>query len=140
MNTKYRPLRMISLLAVIVTASASSFAGPGPQYWNRLKPVTTVAEAQAVKPGDPMVLVCGACKTVSITEFKSTWPNGKGPGRWMEIGTKHSCDNCGGEITVVKGKTTDSMQHNCSKCGDGAAFCCAGMAADSMKDGMQDHK
>ena len=138
MNTNYLPLRMISLLAVIVTASSSAFAGPGPQYWNRLKPITTITEAQAVKPGDPMVLVCSACKTVSITEYKSAWQNGKGPARWTDIGSTHACDNCGGEITVVKGKTTDSMQHNCSKCGDGAAFCCAGIAGEGTMKGM-DH-
>jgi hypothetical protein len=55
---------------------------------------------------------------------------GKGHDEWFVLGSKHHCDRCGGEITVVKGKTTDSMQHNCSKCGEGAAFCCVAPAPD----------
>ena len=71
-----------------------------------------------------MVMVCGACKTVSLTEFKSEQTNGRPPMRWVEVGSNHECDHCGGSITTVRGKTTDTMQHNCSKCGEGAAFCC----------------
>ena len=72
-----------------------------------------------------MMLVCGACKTVSITEYKADLPNGRGPRHWVEIGSKHECEHCGGTITVVQGKTKNEMQHNWSKCGEGAAFCCA---------------
>jgi len=134
-----KTIRLATLLAIAALAASSAFAGPGIQYWNA-RSIQTQKDAQAVKPGDTMALVCGTCKTVKLTEFKSDWPNQKGTPRWTEVGTKHTCDNCGGEITVVKGKTTDTMQHNCDKCGDGAAFCCAGSAGDSMKDGMHDHK
>jgi len=118
-----------SLFTLVGTAVSLStvtlVAGPGPQFWNRATPVTTTAEAKAVKPGDTVMMVCGACKTVVLTEFKSAQPNGRPPMSWFEVGSKHECEHCGGAITIVRGKTTDSMQHNCSKCGEGAAFCCA---------------
>jgi len=134
-KTNMKTLRFASLLAIAAVAASSAFAGPGLQYWNARR-VQTHKEAQAVKPGDTMALVCGACKTVKLTQFKSDWPNQKGTPRWTEIGTKHTCENCAGEIIVVKGKTTDTMQHNCSKCGDDAAFCCAG-APEAKADGHE---
>lgn len=132
-----KTLRFASLLAIAALAASSAFAGPGIQYWNARR-VQTQKEAQAVKPGDTMALVCGACKTVKLTGYKGNLPNGKGTPVWTTVGTKHTCDNCNGEITVVKGKTTDTMQHNCSKCGDDAAFCCAGSAP--AKDDGHEHK
>lgn len=41
------------------------------------------------------------------------------------FGYKHTCDKGKGEITVVKDKTTDSMQMDCSKCGEGSVHCSA---------------
>lgn len=118
---------LIKSVAVTLLLSASAVlvhAGPGPQFWNRMKPVTTVKEGEAVKPDDTVVMACGACKTAMIRDSKHAGPPSKGHEEWFTIGSKHQCDHCGGEITVVKGKTKDSMQHNCSMCGEGAAFCC----------------
>lgn len=115
-----------SLLTIALTYSVPlAVAGPGIDYWRNAGQIKTVQEANALKPGTEMMLVCGACKTVRVSEHKSDWPNGKGPRNWVEVGTKHECGHCGGTITVVNGKTKDEMQHNCSKCGEGAAFCCA---------------
>jgi hypothetical protein len=116
---------LLALGAALVLSSASLIAGPGPQYWNRATLVTTTKEADALKPGDTAVMVCGACKTVMVRDSKHVGPAGKGSEQWFTIGTKHQCGHCGGEMSVVRGKTTDSMQHNCSMCGEGAAFCCA---------------
>jgi hypothetical protein len=119
----------------LALSSASLFAGPGLQYWNRATPVATTTEAEALKPGDTAVMVCGACKTVLVSDSKHVGPAGKGSEQWFTIGTKHQCGHCGGEMSVVRGNTTDSMQHNCSMCGEGAAFCCAvkGGAAAAKK-------
>ncbi len=85
-----------------------------------------------------MVMVCPSCKTVAVTEYRPTVGRvNEGKPQYVEVGTKHTCDHCSGEITVVKGKTTDSMQHNCSKCGEGAAFCCAGTPGSDTK---KEHK
>ena len=123
---------LLALSAVaLVLSSASLIAGPGPQFWNRATPVTTTKDADALKPDDTVVMVCGACKTVLVRESKHVGPAGKGSEQWFTIGTKHQCGHCGGEMSVVKGKTTDSMQHNCTMCGEGAAFCCAVKSDDT---------
>ena len=117
--------RLALVVAVLGISTASLIAGPGPQYWNRATPVTSTKEADALKPGDTAVMVCGACKTVLVRDSRHVGPPGKGYEQWFTIGAKHKCDHCGGEMSVVRGKTSDSMQHNCSMCGEGAAFCCA---------------
>jgi hypothetical protein len=120
--------------AALFTGLATlGIAGPGAQYWTKSQPVATTQDAAAVQPGDTLMMVCGACKSVTLTEFKSINPNGRPPHRWVEIGMKHECDHCGGAITTVNGKTTDSMQHNCSMCGEGAAFCCKVTPATATK-------
>ena len=105
-----------------------------PQVWadspssGAARPVETIKsmkQVEELKPGSQMLMVCGACKNVSITEYKSANPNGRPPLRWVEVGSKHECEHCGGSISIVEGKVKDEMQHNCSKCGEGAAFCCA---------------
>lgn len=118
-----RSLFALGATALLLSA-ASLVAGPGPQYWNRTTTVTTAKQAEAIKPGDTTVMVCGACKTVLVRDSKYVGPSGKGRVEWFTIGAKHQCDHCGGEMSVVKGKTTDTMQHNCSMCGEGAAYCC----------------
>lgn len=62
-----------------------------------------------------------------VHDSKHVGPPSKGHDEWFVVGSKHTCSECGGEITVVKGKTTDSMQTNCSKCGEGSVTCCATM-------------
>jgi len=133
MNASYRFVKALgagSLLAVALSFTTFVVAGPGSEFWNPTKPVTTTKEAAAVKPDATVAMVCTACKTVRIHEFRHVGPLGKGHDEWPVIGSKHQCGSCGGEIAVVKGKTTDSMQHNCTKCGQGAAFCCVAPALD----------
>jgi hypothetical protein len=124
------------LALALATIVLSACAGPA-QYGTNAIPITTTKEAATVKPHDTILMVCGACKTVDLVDAVY----GRSPSseidqygyEWLKVGTKHKCDHCGGEITVVKGKTADSMQHNCSKCGEGAAFCCVAPAADAKE-------
>ena len=124
-----RMVRLVGLGSLITLALTYSvpqaFAGQGIDYWRNAGQIKTIKQADALPPRAEMMLVCGGCKTVKVSGKKSDWPNGKGPRNWVEVGSKHDCDHCGGKITVVNGKTKDEMQHNCSKCGNGAAFCCA---------------
>jgi hypothetical protein len=112
------------LLAVTMGLASLVHAGPPPEFWNRTKPIANVKEAAAVKDEATVAMVCGTCKTVLIRDGRYVGPSGKGRMDWFTIGSEHKCDHCGGTIKVVKGKTTDSMAHNCSKCGEHAAFCC----------------
>jgi hypothetical protein len=113
-----------ALLALTLTLLVpAALIGATPNCCNA-EQVKTMAAAKDIKPDSTVMMVCSSCKTVKLSQFGTKQTNGRPPLAWMEIGTKHECGSCGGTITVVDGKTTDEMQHNCSKCGEGAAFCC----------------
>lgn len=112
--------------AVLLGSAASLVAGPGPQYWATPRAAAPAKEVKKVTP-DSNAPGCPACKTETIREFTSGMPNGKGTPRWTDVGTKHTCDHCNGAITVVKGKTTNTMPANCPMGGKDAAVCCAGV-------------
>lgn len=133
MNTKSHIFRVLSAIAALGALASLVYAGPGPQFWQRAKPVTTFTEAKKVGPNDTVTMQCNHCKTVLIRDSKHVGPMGKGHEEWLTIGSKHTCEECKGEITVVKGKTADSMQHNCSKCGEGAVTCCVAPAVEKKK-------
>lgn len=133
MKNKSNPVRLLFTAAALGAIASFVSAGPGPQFWQRAKPVTTFAEAKAVGPHDTVTMQCKGCKTVMIRDSKHVGPAGKGHEEWFTVGSKHSCSECKGEITVVKGKTKDAMQHNCTKCGEGAVTCCVAPAAETKK-------
>lgn len=133
MKTKFTNVRLLLATVAVGALASFAFAGPGPQYWQRAKPVTTFAEAKTVGPNDLVTMQCKGCKTVMIRDSRHVGPSSKGSEEWFTIGSKHSCEECSGEITVVKGKTKDSMQHNCSKCGEGTVTCCAAPAVETKK-------
>jgi hypothetical protein len=136
MNPSKKLLKVIgsgSLLALALGFGGLAFAGPPPEFWNRAKPITSVKDAAAVKDDATVAMVCGACKTVLIRDSRYVGPSGKGRADWFTIGSEHKCDHCGGSIKVVRGKTADTMEHNCTKCGDHAAFCCAVPPATAAK-------
>jgi hypothetical protein len=122
-NISSRVMKSVAVALLLGVSATLVHAGPPEGFWNRAKPVTTTKEAKEVKPEDTVVMACGACKTVLIRESRFVGPPSKGRLDWFTVGSKHECGHCGGEITVVRGKTADAMQHNCSMCGEGAAFC-----------------
>lgn len=127
MKTKSKTIRFLFGTAALAAFGSFAFAGPGPQYWTATKPVTTFSEAKAAGPDDTVTMQCKTCKTVLIRNAKHVGPQGKGSEEWFTVGSKHTCGECKGTITVVQGKTKDSMQHNCSKCGEGAVTCSIAM-------------
>lgn len=133
MKTKPQLFRAFFAIATLGALASFVYAGPGPQYWQTAKPVTTFTEAKAVGPADTVTMQCKGCKTVMVRDSKHVGPLGKGHDEWLTVGSKHSCSECGGEITVVKGKTKDSMQHNCTKCGEGSVTCCVAPAVETKK-------
>jgi hypothetical protein len=133
MKTKANSVRFLFATVVVGALASIIYAGPGPEYWNRSRPVTTFSEAKKVGPDDIVTMQCKTCKTSLIRSSKHVGPPSKGSEEWFTIGSKHACDECKGEITVVRGKTADSMQHNCSKCGEGAVTCCVAQVPAKMK-------
>lgn len=97
-------------------------AHPVPQH---LTHINTQAEAESLKPGDSLAMVCSHCKIVTVRQVGKDQSHV----RMMTIGNKHNCHVCKGSVEVVG--TGDGQEkhkqvkHVCSKCGDDAMFICA---------------
>ncbi|MBC7368570.1 MAG: hypothetical protein H7343_17460 [Undibacterium sp.] len=94
-----------------------AYAGPSSQYWQNTKPIPTFSETAKVSDDDTVTMESKSCKIAMIRNSKHVSSPSKGHEEPCIVGSKHTCGECKGEITLVNGKTKDSMQHNCSKCG-----------------------
>ena len=101
----------------------------------RLTKISTPADAEALKPGDTMAMVCAKCQSVIVHNVTTQ----KGHVKTMTVGEKHLCPGCESTIEVVgtgKGKQ-DQVKHVCAKCGDDSAFCCATKPGTGATKGME---
>jgi hypothetical protein len=123
-------LATISLLAISSMAAEPMKGGP-----HMLELIKTQADADALKPGDTMVMVCSKCKSVMMHNVTIE----KGHIKTMTVGEKHLCPGCNSTIEVVgtgKGKH-DEVKHTCAKCGDDSVFCCGTKPASGATKGME---
>jgi hypothetical protein len=99
----------------------------GGEHLMMLHNIKTPAEAQELKPGDAVEMVCTKCKSVMVENVTTE----KGHIKTMTVGEKHLCPGCNSTMTVIGvGKNArDEVKHACEKCGSDSAFCC------SMKSG-----
>jgi len=121
-----------SVTAMPASAADIGVKGRPPYVWPQVK---TKADADAVKPGDSIAMVCAKCKTVSVTLVtQDTKTKSK-----LIPGEKHLCEGCKSTITVVgsKAHNTEVIKHVCQACGDDSAFCCATSASASATKGME---
>jgi len=141
MNILLRSAKIIgsgSLLTFALAFSASLYAGPGPEYWQRMRQIEAEHKAKATKTVDtpnkqaPALMSCEACKTIILRDSGWIGPPSKGRLEWFTVGAKHTCDHCGGEIKVVRGITTNAMQHNCPMCKD-AVRCSVAVQTPAVK-------
>lgn len=148
MKTKHNILNKISLssgLAVALaiaawlpaSASAAEQVKGGERQLNLLG-IKTQAQAEALKPGDAIAMICTKCKSVTVTYVTqdSKWKTRMIPGE------KHRCPGCNSTIEVVgagKGKH-DELKHVCKACGDDSAFCCATKPGAGATKGMEKEK
>ena len=133
MKTKHKIPSKISLssglaiaLAFAVWSPGSVQAGPELKGYERslqMRGIETRAQAEALKPGDTIAMVCAKCKSVAV-EYVTVE---KGHIKHVMPGMKHLCPGCNSYITVVgNGKdATRKVTHTCGSCGDASAFCCA---------------
>jgi hypothetical protein len=100
-----------------------------------MKEIKTPAEAEALKPGDAVTMVCTKCKSVMLHNVTTE----KGHIQVMTVGQKHLCPGCESTITVVgTGKNKhDAVTHSCAKCGDDSVFCCATKPGEGHTKGME---
>lgn len=135
-------------VALVLTAGAASTAfsaetktarGGASELMN-LKPITTRAEAEALKPGDVIAMACTKCKSIMVHNV--TKERGQGAAKVMTVGEKHLCSGCNTYIeTVGRGKgAKDEIRHVCEKCGEDSVFCCASKPGEGATKGMQKEK
>ena len=98
--------------------------------------ITKESEAEQLKAGDSIAMICTKCKSVAVTRVTS---ERSGHIKTMTPGEKHTCPGCKSTIKVVgvgRG-AKDEVKHVCEKCGDDSAFCCAVKAGSGPTEGMQ---
>lgn len=116
-------LRFLLASAAFGVLAAIGHAAQSQKNWRSTRPITTFTEAAAIDADAIMTMKCNDCKTTMISAPSRVGPPSKGRNQWFAVGSKHTCDECKGEISVVKGKTADSMQLDCTKCGVGSVSC-----------------
>ena len=83
-----------------------------------------IADAEAVQPGDTVVMSCPKCKDSWVTIVTPPTKTGAKP----ETSTvaRHDCPGCEHKyVTEGHGKAkTDKLVHVCKMCGSEDAFCC----------------
>ena len=129
---------LVAALAMAVWIPISTKAAEqmkGAEHLLNLQGIKTQAEADALKPGDTMAMVCAKCKSVVVHNITTE----KGHVKTMTVGEKHLCPGCNSTITVVRaGKDTlDKVKHTCEKCGEDSVFCCATRTGSAPTPGME---
>jgi hypothetical protein len=129
----------LSAAALATFGSFSAFAQQGAKggatKLMEMGAIKTRAEAEALKPGDAVAMVCSKCKSVQVAYVTS---ESKEHVKKVIPGEKHICPGCKSTIEVVgHGKAkTDAVKHVCEKCGDESAFCCASKPGTGGTAGM----
>lgn len=95
--------------------------------------IKTQAEAEALKPGDSIAMVCSMCKIVTVHPVG----NDKSHVKMMTAGNTHTCSSCSGKVTVKgtgkgEGKRQE-VKHACGKCGEDAMFVVTTKSGDHEK-------
>lgn len=145
MKTTFNLLRHLGLAAAVtaalgfgltLNAADTHLQMKGAQH---LQHLTSPKQAEALKPGDTVAMVCAKCKNVAVTRVE------KERGReFLRVGTKHACAGCSSEIEVVgmgdRGPDKQhltTVKHVCKSCGDDSAFCCATKPGADKTKGME---
>ena len=103
----------------------------------QLKPIQTVADADAVQPGDTVVMSCPKCKNSWVTIVAPSTKTGAKPETSMV--ERHDCPGCEHKYaTEGHGKMkTDKIIHVCKMCGSEDAFCCVMKKGSGPTLGME---
>ncbi len=132
-----------SLAVAVAIAAASAFQAAAAEKGTArggasdliMKPIRTQADAEALKPGDELAMVCSKCKSVVVHRVTTE----KGHIKTMTVGEKHLCPGCQSTIETTgfgKGKH-DEVKHVCKACGDESVFCCATKPGAGKTKGME---
>ena len=124
-------------LPYVVSAQESGSAKGGAGKLTELKPINTVADAEAVQAGDMVVMSCPKCKNSWVTIV--TPPTKTGAKAETHVEARHDCPGCEHKyVTEGHGKMkTDKIIHVCKQCGSEDAFCCVMKKGSGSTPGME---
>src|SRR5258708_363805 len=135
--TKTKTKTWTATAALAVAAALTITAGAADQMKGaqHLMAIKTQAEAEALRPGDTIAMVCSKCQSVMIHNVSTE----KGHIKVMTVGEKHLCPGCNTYITVVGvgHGAKDQVKHVCEKCGSDSVFCCATKPGTGSTEGME---
>lgn len=131
---------VVTALAGLIWLPVQTFAqskGDGAAKLVQLKPIRTVADAQAVEPGDTVVMSCPKCKDSWMTVVQAPFKQGATPESKSVL--RHECPGCEHKyVTEGHGKAkTDRLVHACKNCGSEDAFCCVTKKGAAATPGME---
>ena len=111
----------------------------GAEKLMQLKPIQTVADIQALEPGDMLTMSCPKCKNVTVTYVEKTT---KRADATEKTTLKHLCPGCETTFKVEgHGKAKkDVLVHVCKECGSKEAFCCVMKKGSGPTKGMEEKK
>lgn len=106
----------------------------------KLNAIKTVADAEAVQPGDTVVMSCPKCKDSWVTVVQPPAKTGAKPETTTVA--RHECPGCEHKYTTEgHGKAkTEKIIHICKHCGSEDAFCCVMKKGDGPTKGMEKAK
>lgn len=140
-SSSYRLTMVAGAAAVFAMAAYFAPSSPaaetmkGGQQLLQMNQINTPAQAEDLKAGDQVAMVCAKCKSVVVERVNVE----KGHIKTVTVGEKHMCPGCKSTIEVVgqgRGKT-DAVKHVCKACGDDSAFCCASKPGEGHTMGME---
>ncbi|MGC3960334.1 MAG: hypothetical protein QM813_21130 [Verrucomicrobiota bacterium] len=132
-----RCLAGLAIAGLLFTPGLVSAQEKGATKLLKLNAIKTVADAEAVQPGDTVVMSCPKCKDSWATIVTPAIKTGAKP----EVTTvaRHECPGCEHKyVTEGHGKAkTDKLVHVCKQCGSEDAFCCVMKKGVSPTPGME---
>lgn len=131
-----RCLAGLAVAGLLLSPTLGSPQEKGATKLMKLNAIKTVADAEAVQPGDTVVMSCPKCKDSWVTIVTPPAKTGAKPETTTVA--RHDCPGCEHKyVTEGHGKAkTDKLVHVCKKCGSEDAFCCVMKKGDGATAGM----
>jgi len=132
-----RTLAVIAVTGLLTLPLLTSAQEKGATKLIQLNPIKTVADAEAVQPGDTVVMSCPKCKDSWVTIVTPSTKTGAKPETTKVA--RHECPGCEHKyVTEGHGKAkTDKLVHTCKNCGSEDAFCCVMKKGSGPTPGME---
>lgn len=144
MKTLNNGLRLAVAMAVALAVTSTAIGaetrtGKGGAADLLSKPIRTVQDIEALKPGDTIAMACPKCKTVNVTHVTKEFKGNVTQGVPVQ---KHLCPGCENTF-VLKGHgkaAKEIVVHKCKECGSKDAFCCVVKKDAGPTKGMVENK